>query len=264
MKSLLTLVTCLLIHPAAIAADALSAKDLAAKLSTLQQDGSSYVRLKMSVNPPAGGGKYSLQLQIKQRRTQTSTEVIYQVLWPKERAGEAVLLRQSGKQAASGSHFTPPGTLRAIAQAQMKDSLFGSDLTYGDVLENFFSWENQAIVGTEVVDRVNCQILDSKPGKADRSRYTVVRTWVDARRFVPLRIEKYQSSGALVCRIETNDVATDDTGRSVPANLTVESPSKGSSTVLDGAKLKHGVTFTASVFTAEGLKDLSPPGSAGE
>jgi len=39
----------------------------------------------MNVNPPAGGGKYSLQLQIKQRRTQTSTEVIYQILWPKER-----------------------------------------------------------------------------------------------------------------------------------------------------------------------------------
>lgn len=262
MKTLFALISCLLIDPAAIAAEAPSAKDLAAKLSALQQDGSSYVRLKMNVNPAAGGGKYSLQLQIKQRRTQTSTEVIYQVLWPKERAGEAVLLRQSGKQAATGTYFMPPDTQRAISSAQMKDSLLGSDLTYGDVMENFFAWDNQAIMGEEVAHRVKCQILESKPGKADRSRYTAVRTWVDPTRLIPLRIEKY--SGTLVCRIDTTDVARDDNGRFVPANLTVSSPAKGSSTVLDGAKLKHGVVYAANVFTPEGLKDLSPPGSAGK
>ncbi len=239
---------------------ALSAKDLAARLSALQEDGASFVRLKLDAKP-ADGPKIALQLQIKQRRSRNSTEVVYQVLWPKERAGEAVLLKQSGNQAGSGSQFIPPNTVRALSAGQMKDALFGSDLSYADVLENFFAWDNQAIVGTEMIGRANCQILESKPGKGERSNYSGVRTWVDGRRLVPLRIEKYTSSGALARRIETNDVATDDQGRSVPANLTVSSPQKGTSTELTGSKLKHGVTLTDREFTPEGLKEITTPRS---
>lgn len=266
MKPLLQLISCVLVTCSAIAAEAppaMTAKDLAAKLSTLQQDGSSHVRLKMNIKP-AGAAKYSLQLQIKQRRTQKSTEVVYQVLWPKERAGESVLLRQSGNQPATGSLFIPPDTVRSLNAAQMKEGLFGGDLSYADILENFFLWEKQTIVGTEVVDRVNCQILESKPGSGQRSGYSAVRSWVDVRRLVPLRIEKYMSSGSLVRRFETNDVATDDTRRSVPADLTVSSPQKGSSTEIDGSKLKHAVTFSDHEFTTGGIKEVTTPRAAAE
>ena len=263
MKPLLRLISCLLITLAADAAETpqVSAKDLAAKLSALQQDGSSWVRLKMVVKPPAGTAGYSLQLQIKQRRTRTSTEVVYQVLWPKERAGEALFLRQSGNQPASGSHFTPSGTMRTLKAPQMKEALFGSDLSHADVLENFFAWDNQTIVGTEVVDRVTCQILESRPGKAQSSGYSGVRTWVDVRRLIPLRIEKFLPSGTLARRFETTDVATDDMRRSVPASLTISSPQNGSSTDLDGSKLKHGVVLTDRDFTPEGIRDTTPPRS---
>ncbi len=237
-----------------------SAKDLAASLSALQQDGSAFVRLKMAVKPAGGGPKTAFQLQIKQRRTKSSTEVVYQVIWPKDRAGEAVLLRQSGNDGGSGSQFLPPNTLRPLGQ--MKDSLFGSDLSYADVLENFFAWENQTIVGTEVVDRVNCQILESKPGKDQHSGYSGVRSWIDLRRLVPLRIEKYSATSALVRRIDTTDVAKDDMGRSIPANLTIQSPQKGSATSLEGSKIKHGVTYKDSEFTPEGIKEITPPPSA--
>ena len=260
MKTLHSLITCALLALPAHAAEApaIAAKDLAAQLSALQQDGSSFVRLKLS-SKPAGAAKFSLQLQIKQRRTQGSTEVVYQVLWPKERLGEAVLVKQSGNGAASASLFTPPNTVRTLSAAQMKEALFGSDLSYADVVENFFAWENQAIVGTEMVDKVNCQILESKPGKGQRSTYSGVRTWVDARRLVPLRIEKYLPSGALARRIDTRDVATDDRGRSVPANLTVTSPQQGSTTDLEGSKLKHGVALTDRDFTPEGIKEITTP-----
>ena len=260
MKTLHRLITCALLALPAHAAEApaIAAKDLAAQLSALQQDGSSFVRLKLSAKP-AGAAKFSLQLQIKQRRTLGSTEVVYQVLWPKERLGEAVLVKQSGNGAASASLFTPPNTVRTLSAAQMKEALFGSDLSYADVVENFFAWENQTIVGTEMVDKVNCQILESKPGKGQRSTYSGVRTWVDARRLVPLRIEKYLPSGALARRIDTRDVATDDKGRSVPANLTVSSPQQGSTTDLEGSKLKHGVALTDRDFTPEGIKEITTP-----
>lgn len=242
------------------ATPAMSSSELAAKLSALQQDGSSHVRLKMEIQ---GATKTVLQLQIKQRRTSSSTDIVYQVLWPKERMGESVLLRKSGNQTATGSLFVPPDTLRPLDATQMKEPLFGSDLSYADVIENFFAWERQTIVGTEVVDRVSCQILESKPGGGERSSYAVVRSWIDVRRLVPLRVEKYLASGQLARRIDTTRVVTND-GRHLPANLTVSSPQKGSSTELDGSKLKRGVSYADREFTPEGLKEVTTPRSTPE
>lgn len=245
MKTLHTLISFALLALSTNAAD--TAAELAAKLSASQQDGSSLVRLKMESRG------VTLQLQIQQRRTPNATEVVYQILWPKERLGESVLLKKIGNQAATGTLFVPPATLRQLA---MKDALFGSDVSYADVLENFFAWPNQAIVGTEVVNRVSCQILESKPGKSQSSIYAAVRTWVDMKRLVPLRIEKYNSAGQVMRRIDSGRIVTDDIGRHVPTGLTVTDLRTNSVTELDGSKLKHDVTFTAGEFTPEGLKQI--------
>ena len=189
----------------------------------------------------------------KQRRTRNATEVVYQVLFPKERKGESVLLRKIGNRPASGSVFVPPNSVRAIDD--MKEPLLGSDLSYEDIVENFFAWDRQAIVGTEDVDGVSCQILESKPGKGERSTYGSVRSWIDPRRTVPLRVEKYSASGQLLRRIDTTRVVA-DAGHHIPANLTVRGPRSGSSTDLDGSRIKHDVTYTDREFTAEGFKEV--------
>ncbi len=243
------------VHAAGDAAPA-SASELASRLSALQQGGASYVRLKMDIK---GAAEETLQLQIKQRRTASATEVVYQVLFPKERKGESVLLRKIGNRPASGSAFVPPDTLRAIED--VKASLLGSDLSYEDIVENFFAWDRQAIVGAEDVDGVNCQILESKPGKGERSTYGSVRSWIDTRRIVPLRVEKYSSSGQLLRRIDTTRVVA-DAGHQIPANLTVRGPRPGSSTELDGSRIRHDVTYTDADFTVEGIKRLTVPRSS--
>ena len=71
----------------------MTANDLASRLSALRQNGVSYVRLRMEIK---GATNETLQLQIKERRTTNSSEVVYQVLYPKERKGESVLLRKIG------------------------------------------------------------------------------------------------------------------------------------------------------------------------
>src|SRR6185503_836594 len=144
----------------------ITASDLASRLSALRQNGVSYVRVRMEIRRAA---KETLQLQIKERRTTNSSEVVYQVLYPKERKGESVLLRKTGNLPASGSVFVPPNTVRPIDD--LKEPLLGSDLSYEDVIDNFFAWEQQAMVGTGEVGGVKCQILQSKPGKDERSIY---------------------------------------------------------------------------------------------
>ena len=248
MKTLLRLICPVLLVVSGYADDA--ASGLAAKLGAMQQDGASVVRLKMEVQ---GASKSTLQLQIKQRRSGSGTEVVYQVLWPKERAGEAVLLRKMEDGAATGTVFIPPNTVRTLDGSQMKDALLGSDLSYADVVENFFLWKQQAIVGAEMVNRVSCDVLESKPGKGERSNYGSVRTWVDRRRDVPLRVEKYSASGKLVRRIETTRVVSNDKKQAVPANLTVSGAGQGSVTEVNGASVKHGVTFSDREFTPAGF-----------
>jgi outer membrane lipoprotein-sorting protein len=232
-----------------------SAGDLAARLSALRHDGASYVRLRLEVQEPAGTTKTTLQLEIKALSTRAATDLVYKVLWPKERKGEAVLLRKSAGRAATGTRFVPPATLRSIDSSQMKEPLFGSELSYEDVIDNFFDWDNQEIVGTEAVGRVPCQILESKPGKGDRSSYSKVRSWIDTRRLVPLRVEKYLSNQP-ARRIETTRVVTDDKGRHIPANLTITTPRKNSATELDGSRIKHDVTFSDREFTPEALQEM--------
>jgi hypothetical protein len=231
----------------------MTAKDLASRLSALRQKGNSHVRLRMEIK---GATNETLQLQIKERRTTNSAEVVYQVLYPKERKGESVLLRKIGNEPASGSVFVPPNAVRPIDD--LKEPLLGSDLSYEDVVDNFFAWQQQAIVGAEKMDGVNCTILESKPGKGERSIYGSVRSWIDVRRMVPLRVEKYDSSGQLLRRIDTTRVAPVGDHK-IPAVLTVSGARGNSSTLLDGSNIRYNVTYTDRDFTIEGLKGIAPP-----
>ncbi|MEQ1860009.1 MAG: outer membrane lipoprotein-sorting protein, partial [Chthoniobacteraceae bacterium] len=182
---------------------------------------------------------------------------------PKERKGESVLLRKTGTRPASGALFTPPNTTRTLDAGDMKEPLFGSELTYEDVVDNFFAWDQQTLVGTEEVDGVPCQILESKPGKGGRSSYGRVRSWIDPRRLVPLRVEKYSPANQPLRRIDTTRVVSVD-GRQTPANLTIRRPGQTSSTTMDGSKLQRGVTYTGSEFTPDGIKEVTGARSAPE
>ena len=114
-------------------------------------------------------------------------------------------------------------------------------------------------MGTEVLNRVSCLILESRPGKGETSSYASVRSWIDSRRLVPLRVEKYLPSGQLARRIDTTRVATDDKGRSIPADLTVRGLREDSVTDLDGSRIRHDVAYTDREFTPEGLTEVVPP-----
>ncbi len=238
-----------------------NAQDIASRLNTAIQDGSSSARVKMDIKPTAEGPKTALQLQIKTRRTSATTDIIYQVLWPKERKGESLLLHKTPGQAASGSIFVPPDSMKTITAAQMKEGIFGSALSYEDLVENFYAWENQALVGTEVVDHVTCQILESKPGKNDHSTYARVRSWVDVKKLVPMRIEKYLASGQMERRITTTRVAKNDADRPVPATLLVQRAGSDSVTELEGSKSRYDVTYKDADFTQDAIRALSTPGA---
>jgi hypothetical protein len=80
-----------------------------------------------------------------------------------------------------------------------------------------------------------------------------VRSWIDPQRFVPMRIEKYSSSGELVRRIDITRVARNEKDQQIPGNLTVHGPRKNSVTEFNGAGIDQKVNFTDADFTPEGM-----------
>ena len=226
---------------------AMSAEELAGRMNDARQ-GSAVIRTQLEVRTLAGG-KRVMQLQIKERRTKTATDLLYLVIWPNEHKGEAVILHQDANGPPSGSIILPPNNGRALKASQMHEGLFGSDLSYQDAVENFFAWKKQEIAGSEVIDRVSCQILESKPDNASASIYAKVRSWIDPRRLVPLRVEKYSSSGELLRRIDTTRVARDDEHNAIPAGLIVHGPGKNTVTELNGARIDRNVNLTDADFT---------------
>jgi hypothetical protein len=232
----------------AVAAE--SASDLAGALRA-KEVGSTFVRVRMQIG---SGENQMFQLQIKSRVSAAASDIVYQILFPKERKGEGVLLHRSGEK-FTGIVLTPPTTVRPIASGQMNQPLFGSDLCYEDVIDNPFWWIQQAIVGTEVINNIPCQILESKPGGRHSSFYSSVKTWVDPRRLVPLRIEKYDGSGKVVRRINITRVLLDGND-SLPADLKVYGP-RGTVTEITGSRIKRGVPYADSEFTPQGLKQVT-------
>jgi hypothetical protein len=225
---------------------AMSAAELADRLEASNQ-GSALIRTKLQVQS-TDGAKRVLQLQIKQRRTKAATDLMYLVLWPNEHKGETVILHQA-QGTVKGSIVVPPQPVRAIKASQMSEGLFDSDLSYQDAVENFFAWKKQAIVGSETINNVECQILESKPDSSSVSSYAKVRSWIDAHRMVPMRIEKYSASGELVRRIDITRVARDEKHNPIPASLTVHGPRKNSVTEFDGARIDQDVNFSDADFT---------------
>lgn len=230
----------------------LSAPALATSLSEGIEDGSSSARLRMVV------GDTTFQIRLKARRTAAKSDIVYQVLFPKERKGECILLSRVRGKSPSGHVFVPPSALKSLGSGDMKSPVLGGALAYQDIIENFFRWEKQALVGKEKIGRTDCVILESKPGSGDASPYGSVKSWIDPGKLVPMRVEKYDASGKLAVRIDTEDVAKNDVGRNTPSKLVIRRTG-GGVTQIDGSNISHDVTFTDRDFTVPGFTDLRIP-----
>jgi hypothetical protein len=233
-----------------------TAAELAASLSKSIEDGQSSAKLRLTIKPKAGKEKTSLQVQIKARRSAAKTEVVYQVLWPNDHKEKAFVLRKQRGRAPEGSVLRLPDTISPLKRANMKDSVFGSDLAYEDVVENFFRWEKQSLAGNEKIRRVKCIILESKPGANNPTHYGSVRSWIDPRKLVPMRVMKYDRSGKLAVTIVTDDVSKNDRTVNVPSELTVSREGSGTVTTVQGTGIRHDVRYSNKDFTPAGLTNL--------
>ena len=232
---------------------------LANKLASSAEDGSSIARVRMRIAPEGAGYNDGTvyQLQVKARRTTGSSQVLYQLLWPRERKGEALLLKQSGQGGISGKQRTvEPERTTNVSSRDSSKTVMGSDLTYEDVITNFFRWKSQSIVGKETIGNAECTIIESKPGSSDSTSYGSVKSWIDTNKNIPVKIEKYSKSGKRILKIETDRVNADDRGVQVPSRLVANRTGSGTTTEVEGTKIRHDVSLSDSDFSESSMDKL--------
>lgn len=233
---------CILAMGSSIRAAEWTAPQLAAQMAAAVEDGDATARVRLDSTETG-----VLQVRIKSRRSDAKSAVLYEILWPEERKGEAFVLRQFGRGEVEGTVRAADGVVSKLGEGDMSSSVFGTVLAYADVIGNFFRWDRQALDGTEAIGKTECIILESRPGAGDVSVYGKVRSWIDPQRLVPLRVEKYDKSGRLARRIDTTQVSKDDAGRHVPAGMEVRAGNRV--TEIDGASIRHDVQHADADFS---------------
>lgn len=89
----------------------------------------------------------------------------------------------------------------------LRQSVMGSDLSYEDMMSDSPLLEKYKaeVTGEETIDGVKCWVVLLTAIKEDVNYYSQ-KMWVDAARFVPLKIELYSKSAKLLKRTTLSDI----------------------------------------------------------
>ena len=228
------------------------AHQLVAKVIEANRTSGFRVRAKLVVTTANPEHREVKQLLIKSRTEGKTTTTLYQILWPAESKGQSLLIERRG-DSVSGFLFEPPGTVKKLSATLLAQPFFGSDLAIEDLVEDFWDWPSQKIVGEETIDKRLCTIVESRPPADAASSYLVVKTWIAPELALPLRVEKFGKNRRLVRRI-TADRIMKVNNRWTAANIIVDPDGGNSRTVLEGSKSERDLDLPAAEFTLEAIK----------
>ena len=237
-----------------------SAAQLIAAVKAAKPSGGIYVRLRME-HRDAAGKQTVLQAQLKRRSTSDGgSETLYQLLFPKERKGEALLLRVKGGS-FSGTAFAPGQGSRALKEGDRPSGIFGTALTIDDAIAEFLDWQQQEITGKEKEGAVPCTVIESRAPKSSSSDITRVKSWIDETRLTAMKIEFYKKADAPARTEVTHKVLRGSSGYYSPASFTVTDHVTGASTKIEGVRSDKDITYTDADFSDAALEAVTSPAS---
>ena len=108
---------------------------------------------------------------------------------------------------------------RRLASNNKRDSFFGTDFSYGDILLPAVAKYEHTQLRQEMIDGSECYLIESRP-RDEKTRtdtgYSRKLTWVDTRSFVERKVEYFDMNGELIKTQLTFDVKAVDAGRWMP------------------------------------------------
>jgi outer membrane lipoprotein-sorting protein len=229
-----------------------SAEQLVARVLDARR--TSGFQIRATLTHTKGGRSVVRQLLMRGRRERVQATTLYDLVWPAEVAGRALVVREAGERQASGFLYQP-GKVTRLTSATLAQPFFDSDLRIDDLAEGFWYWHSPTIVGEEAIREYRCAIVEFRPAADTPTPYSLVKAWVSPDLLVALRVEQFGSDGRLVKRIALYRMLKLD-GRWWPAIVTVEPADGQSRTVIEGTKVESDLHLSAADFTTAALKKL--------
>lgn len=252
-----------LLHPALAFAQTpkYTAPELIAAMKAARPSGGVYARLRLEHQTPDAKPAI-LQVQLKRRTLAAGgSETLYQILFPKERKGESLLLRVNG-ETFSGVSYSPGLGKKTLKSTERTSGIFGTALTLDDAIAGFLNWEHHQITGNEKVGAVPCVIVESTPaGGASSSGVKRVRSWIDEARLTAMRVELFADGDQPIRTVVTHKALKGKNGYYAPVSLTVTDHQSGASTKVEGVRADSDLVYTDADFSDSALESLTVPAS---
>ena len=238
-----------------------SAPELIAAMKAARPSGGLYARLRLE-HQVSGGKPVILQVQLKRRSVSGGgSETLYQILFPKERKGESLLLRVNG-ESFSGIAYTPGQPKRALKPAERASGIFGTALTLDDAIAGFLNWDNHQITGREKVGNAQCTVVESTPaGGSSGAGVNRVRSWIDESRLTAMRVELFAGGDQPIRTVMTHKALKGKSGYYAPVSLTVTDQKSGATTKVEGVRADSDLVYTDADFSDAALESLTVPAS---
>lgn len=147
--------------------------------------------------------------------------------------------------------------VRRIAASEGGGSFMGSDFTYDDMSDRDVDRDTHILLREEKLGTSNCHVVESFPVDPKDSQYSRRIAWVDADRWLPLKIELYDKSGNLLKTAEMEKTENIQ-GFWTPMRTVMRNVRTGTATVLDMVKFVWNEELPAGLFTTRFLETGRP------
>jgi outer membrane lipoprotein-sorting protein len=216
-------------------------------------------RLRMTIRDARGGERQRVLMLYERRLPGDDRESVVFFESPAEVKGVGFLSRTHKSGPAEQWMYLPEiQRIRQISSRSRSESFVGSDLSYQDldVIQELGSWSEadaaSSLRGEEVVNGTPTWVVELRPTRDDVG-YRRIVVWLGRDDLVPRRLEFYGDGEAPVKRIVQNDISPVGT-IPVPRRIEVETPGKGTRTLIESSEVKFDPGLEADLFTQRALE----------
>ena len=151
--------------------------------------------------------------------------------------------------------FPTENLVRRISGGGKKGSFMRSDFANEDIEQRAVDDDEHTLLETSTLDGRDVYVIESQPipAKARDSNYAKRRLWVDAERWLPLRIEYYDRRDRLLKRMSQGGIEEID-GIWTATKIIMETPRRGSRTLMQYTDVRYDLGLPDGAFEQTALK----------
>ena len=151
--------------------------------------------------------------------------------------------------------FPTENLVRRISGGGKKGSFMRSDFANEDIEQRAVDDDEHALIETSTADGRDVYVIESRPipAKAGDSNYAKRRLWVDAERWLPLRIEYYDRRDRLLKRMSQGGIEEID-GIWTATKVIMETPRRKSRTLMQYTDVRYDLGLPDGAFEQTALK----------